>query len=280
MTQPPKAQLKPLPPKSPAPPTNQLSSKKIVLGKVPEKKGHRIVLYGTGGIGKTSAACTAPGKVAFMDADESLSTLRSNLIESGIEMPLVISVTDWKSMREALQSEGYDGVGTIVIDSITKVEEWCIAHTIATVKHEKGHSVKSLEDYGFGKGLQHVFETFLPLLGDLDRHVRAGRNIILVAHECTSTVPNPKGDDWLRYEPRLQNPKSGANSIRLRLKEWADHVLFFSYDVVADGKKKGQGSGSRTLYCQELPFCMAKSRTCAEQIDIAIGASPWDMIIK
>ena len=278
--QPPKTQPKPPLNRAPAPPANQQSNKTIVLGKIPEKKGHRIILYGTGGIGKTTLACLAPGKVAFIDADESLSALSSNLTECGADLPAVITVSDFKSLREALQSEGWGGVGTIVIDSITKVEEWCIAETLRTVKHEKGNSVKSIEDYGFGKGLQHVFETFLPLLADLDRHVRAGRNVILIAHECTSTVPNPKGDDWLRYEPRLQNPKSGANSIRLRLKEWADHVLFFSYDVVADGKKKGQGSGTRTLYCQELPFCMAKSRTCPDQIDIAVGASPWALIIK
>ena len=64
-------------------------------------------------------------------------------------------------------------------------------------------------------------------------------------------------------EPRLQSPASGKASIRLRVREWADHVLFIGYDVtVKDGK--GKGSGTRTIYPCELPFCMAKSRTLAE----------------
>ena len=29
--------------------------------------------------------------------------------------------------------------------------------------------------------------------------------------------PNPAGEDWLRYEPRLQSPNSGKASIRLRV---------------------------------------------------------------
>jgi hypothetical protein len=268
---------------TPAPPANQQSIKKLVFGKIPDKKGHRIVLYGTGGIGKTTLACLAPGKVAFIDSDESLSALRSNLKSIGADEPSIVSVNSFKELREALQSDGWQGIQTIVIDSITKVEEWCIAHTIATVPHEKGNiKIKSIEDYGFGKGLQHVYETFLPLLADLDRHVRAGRNVIMVAHECTSNVPNPKGEDWIRYEPRLQNPKSGANSIRLRCKEWADHMLFLNYDVVTDdkNKKKGQGSGTRTLYTSELPFCMAKSRTCSDTINIEHGSNPWELIIK
>lgn len=263
----------------PAPPANQQSLKKIAFGSIPEAKGQRIVLYGTGGIGKTTLACLAPGPVAMIDADESLGILRGQLETIEAPLPLMLPVHGFKAVREALQSEGWDKVKTIVIDTATKLEEWCIAHTLDTVKNDKGQKVSKVEEYGFGKGYQFVFDTFLPLLGDLDRHVRAGRNVILIAHECTSTVPNPMGEDWLRYEPRLQSPKSGQGSIRLKLKEWADHVLFLGYDVAVEGKK-AKGQGTRTLYCNERPFCMAKSRTTSEQFDIELGTNPWDKIIK
>ena len=274
----------PQPPKrptTPQPPVNQQSRSKVSFGNIESSKGHRIVLFGTGGIGKTTIACLAPGPVAFIDADESLPTLKASLKENSIKLPTIVSAHDWASVRSALQSDGWDDIKTIVIDTATKLEELAVAHTIKTVKHEKGNSVSSIEGYGFGKGFQFVFDTFLPLLGDLDRHVRAGRNVILIAHECTSNVPNPKGEDWIRYEPRLQNPNSGKASIRLRLKEWADHVLFLGYDVeVNKDTGKAAGHGSRTLYTAELPFCMAKSRTTSDQIDIRIGESPWDQIIK
>jgi hypothetical protein len=50
---------------------------------------------------------------------------------------------------------------------------------------------------------------------------------------------------------------------------------------VAVKEKKAQGSGTRTMYTAELPFCMAKSRTTNEQFNIELGQeNPWEQIIK
>jgi hypothetical protein len=163
---------------------------------------------------------------------------------------------------------------------LTRAEELCVAHTLATIPHEKGHRVNRIEDYGYGKGYQFVFDTFLPLLADLDRHCRAGRNVVLVCHDCTTSVPNPAGEDWLRWEPRLQSPASGKASIRLRVKEWADHVLFLGYDVDVDKEGKGRGSGTRTLWPTELPHCLAKSRTTQDPIAVEPDKDVWAEILK
>lgn len=264
----------PKPPAPPAPPAS--TAKRIAFGKIAEAAGHRVLIYGPGGIGKTTLATLAPGPVAFIDLDESLPRLRSQLTT----VPHVLDVSSWLDLRTALQSDGWESVKTIVIDSVTRAEELCIAHTLATVKHEKGHNVARIEDYGYGKGYQFVFDTFLPLLGDLDRHCRAGRNVILIAHDCTTPVPNPSGEDWLRYEPRLQSPSSGKASVRLRTKEWSDHTLFLGYDVEVNKEGKGKGSGTRTLWTSELPHCMAKSRTSQEVIPIVPGADVWSQILK
>lgn len=261
------------PPTINAPPLQSSAANKITFGKISTATGHRTVLYGPGGIGKTTLATLAPGDVAFFDLDESLSRLKPE------NAPLPVEVTSWDELRKALQKEWPDNVKTIVIDSVTRAEELCIAHTLATVKHEKGHSVQRVEDYGYGKGYQFVFDTFLPLLSDLDRHCRAGRNVILIAHDCTTNVPNPAGEDWLRYEPRLQSPSSGKASIRLRVREWADHVLFLGYDVaVKDGL--GKGSGTRTLWPAELPHCMAKSRTTQTPFPVNGSTNVWAEILK
>jgi len=99
----------------------------------------------------------------------------------------------------------------------------------------------------------------------LDTHYKAGINVVLICHDCTTNVPNPSGDDFIRYEPRMQSPTSGKNSIRSLLKEWADHLLFIGYDVsVKDGK--GEGSGTRTIYPAEMPTHLAKSRILADPI--------------
>lgn len=276
-----------MPPKrmAPPPPRSQQSVAKVQFGQVSKfKKGQRIVIYGPGGIGKTTLCCKAPGPVAFVDADESLEILKTQLVAADIDVPLLIPANSWESMTISLQSSGYDNIKTIVIDTATKCEEWGLAWTIEHVRHEDGSRVNGIEGYGYGKGFQFNFDTFMKLLGILDTHARAGRNVILIAHDCVSNVPNPKGGDWIRYEPRLQSPNSGKASIRLRLKEWADHVLFLGYDVEVEKhnlkSKKATGHGSKTLYTSELPFCMAKSRTTNEQFDITNDSNPWPEIIK
>ncbi len=266
--------------RSPTPPPAPPPRPGVQFGKVKEAAGHRIVLFGPGGIGKTTLASMFPvTPIAYVDLDDSLPRLRSSLGDR-VESLRVLQVDTWKEFLAALQADGWDGIGAICIDSGTKAEELAIAHTLLTVPHEKGHIVARLEDYGFGKGYSHVFDTFLPLLAALDRHARAGRHVIMVCHDCTSNVPNPAGEDWLRYEPRLQGPPSGKASIRLRVREWADHVLFLGYDVnVKDGK--GRGAGTRTLYPRELPHCMAKSRTITEQIPYdQNGEELWKAVLQ
>jgi len=251
--------------------------KRIAFGKI-EPQGHRACLYGGGGTGKTTLACNAPGPVAIFDLELSIPVLRPQL-PAEADIRVVAGVETWQEFREALHASGWDGIGTIVVDSVTKAEELAAAWVLANVPTEKGKKAERLEDYGWGKQFGHIYDTFLCLLGDLDQHVRAGRNVILIAHDCTTQVPNPAGPDWLRYEPRLQSPSSGKNSIRLRVREWADHVLFLAFDVeVRDGK--AQGTGTRTLCPVELPHFMAKSRTASTAIEVNKNdPSIWSQII-
>ena len=209
----------------------------------------RIVIYGPGGIGKSSLAGLAPNPV-FIDVEDGTREM---------DVPRVESVESFADARACLQSNAFEGFDTVVIDTATKMEEWAIAHTIETVKNEKGSHVSSIEGYGFGKGYMHVYDTFLLLLSDCDRQIRANRNVVLIAHDCTADVPNPVGDDFIRYEPHLQAPKSGKASIRNRLVQWSDHVLFLGYDVHSEDGK-GKGVGTRTIYPMERPDHIAKSR--------------------
>lgn len=266
---------------TPPPPVSQQNTTQIAFAKVPERKGHKLVLFGTGGIGKTSLAHSLPGVSATIDADESLAILQGQLKARGIKLPHIVPATNWRELRAALQASGWSGVQNVILDTTTKAEEWATAFTCQNVPNDKGKRVSGVEDYGFGKGFQYVYDTFLNVLGDLDKHVREGRNVVLIAHECTANVPNPTGEDYLRYEPRLQSPNSGKASIRHRVKEWADHVLFLGYDIAVSEDGKATGQGTRTLYTAERPFCMAKSRTTSEQINVGEPQDfDWSLILK
>jgi len=231
----------------------------------------RVLLYGPGGIGKSTLAALAPNPV-FLD------------IEGGtreLDVPRVEGIRDFADLRACLQSSALDDYGTVIIDSATKAEELAIAHTIATVPHEKpGIKITSLENYGFGKGLSHAYDTFLHLLSDLDSQIRRGRHVVLIAHECIADVPNPSGEDFIRFEPHLQSPKSGKASIRNRVVQWCDHVVFIGYDVASvDGK--GKGAGGRTIYTSEMPDHIAKSRRVAidQAFESPTDGSLWAAIL-
>jgi hypothetical protein len=234
----------------------------------------RVLIYGTGGIGKSSLAGLAPTPV-FLDIEGGTNEL---------DVPRIRGIETFDDLRAVIASDKLDPYATVAIDTATKAEELATAHTLATVPHEKGHLVDRLESYGFGKGLAHVYESFMLLLQDCDRLIRRGKNVVLVAHDCISDVPNPVGDDFIRYEPHLQNPKSGKNSIRNRVVQWADHVLFVGYDVLAaDGK--GKGGGTRTIWTNERPDHIAKVRGRAERsipdsLPYEIGNGEiWNMIL-
>ena len=257
------------------------SRPRVAFGEI-TPQGHRIGVFGPGGIGKTTLSATAPGPVAFIDLDDSLPILKPSL--GDLDVRRVESIDGWQDVRDVLHGEGWDEIRTMVIDSATKAEELALAWTLANVPHDKQDvRVQRIEDYGYGKGYQHVYETFLSLLGDLDAHVRAGRNVVLIMHDCTATVPNPKGEDYIRWEPRLQSPTSGKASIRLRVREWLDHLLFVGYDVQCEKKHEGKarGSGTRTIYPQEMPYCMAKSRCLRDQVPLVqFDTALWEQMFS
>lgn len=257
----------PPPPKAPPPPAQGRNGLLAgSLASILESDGlldspEKVVIYGPGGVGKTELAVNLQqmGKtVKIIDLDDG---------SHKHHVKRVRGISDWSTLRTYIQDESkWEDVDVLCIDSLTKGEELGVAHTLEHVPHEKGHRVTSIEGYGFGKGFQHVYDTFLPLLADLDRHVRAGRSVVLICHECVANVPNPSGDDFIRYEPRLQSPSSGKASIRHRVKEWCDHLLFVGYDVSVNSDGKGTGVGTRTIYPVEMPTHWAKSRTLADPI--------------
>lgn len=255
----------PPPPKSaPPPPSNASGTIAKPVRKFSVSSGtisgpQRVGIYGEGGTGKSTLASllAAVGiKPLFIDLEMGTQALNVDRVGDANTR-----IETWEELRGVLRDESlWSGVGAVVLDNVTCAEELAVQWTIQNVKHEKGHEVKSVEGYGYGKGYQHVFETMLCLFADLDNHIRNGRHVVCIAHDCIEKVNNPAGDDYARYEPRLQDPPKMGKT-RLRFREWLDHLCFIGFDVAVDSDGKSKGAGTRQIYCQQLPHIMAKSRT-------------------
>ena len=162
-----------------------------------QSAAHKIVLYGAGGIGKS--------KLASLMSQVGIEPLFLDL-EAGTKFLDVarIEPQTFDEMRQALRdSQLLASFGAVVVDSGTKAEELATAWMLANVRHEKGTSCESIEDYGFGKGFTHLYETFMLLLGDLDAVARSGKHVVIICHDCTSTVPNPASADYIRSQAAL-----------------------------------------------------------------------------
>lgn len=211
-------------------------------------------MYGPPGIGKTTLASMAPTPL-FLDLQD----------ESGHVDVKRVPIRSWDDLRRAAISPALWGqFETIVIDNVTRAQQLASEWTCANVADKKGEVVQSIEQYGYGGGPQLRADVFRLLLQDLDTPLRAGKNVILIAHATTDKVPNPRGEDYLRWEPDLyQTPPGGksTSSLRNAVVQWADHVLGVFYDVsVGKDSNVGQGSGTRTIYTSELPSHVAKTR--------------------
>lgn len=272
---PPKKPPSPPPSKAPATSSAPTQRKQFQIANGINKTNDKVVIYGPGGVGKTELCALIEEvgiKPLFLDLEQGSQFHNISRIDD---------IESWEDLRSILHGELWKEFDAIVIDSLTKAEELATAWTIQNVPHEKGHKVSSIEGYGYGKGFTHIYETFLQLLGDLDACYRRGKHILCVAHECTANVPNPTGEDFIRYEPRLQSPPSGKASIRHRVKEWADHLIYIGFDTAVSKDGKATGAGTRTIYPVELPTWWAKSRSLSDPIPYERGSSEfWKQLLK
>lgn len=266
------------PPRSsaPVPPTGQFE-----VETPSGQAGQRILAYGPGGVGKSTLASMIDG-VLFFDLDGTVSAINNARAEMNLPPIRRVNpahVYNWKTLRQALHTPAlFEGVKAIVIDSAKPLQEWALAYTLETVRHEKGHAVSSIEDYGYGKGWQFVYDTFVPLLGDLDIHAQAGRHVIIISHAVTDTAPNPFGEDYQRYEPDLNKPPK-VGRIRDRVIAWADHVLFATFDVFVNEKGKGTGGSTRTIYPMPMASHIAKTRSLRDNVPYDEGSDVlWQLM--
>ena len=211
-------------------------------GKVESAK--KVVIYGPEGIGKSTLASQFPDPV-FIDTEGSTKEL---------DISRYPTPEYWKMILDFIEDANEERqFKTVVIDTADWAEQFCIKSVCEM------HSVKGIEDIGYGKGYVYVSEEFTKLLRECDKLVEAGINVVFTAHAQMRKFEQPDElGAYDRWEMKL------SKKVAPLLKEWADMVLFCNYktDIITDSKtnsKKATG-GKRVMYASHHPCWDAKNR--------------------
>ncbi len=231
-----------------------------------ESDGKAILVHADSGMGKTTLVSLAP-KPVFVGLDNGGVGIKTYRRVDGVDTFL--------DVRSALQAPIYDDYETVVIDTVTVLEEWAEKHVLDTITNDHGERMSSIIKYGWNNGYRHLYDTMKLILQDCDALIRKGKNVILVAQSTPHSIPNPGGEDYIRQGPRLVNRKNA--NIEAMYCEWGDHIFYIGYQFLnVDKNKKATGDGSRAIFVHPEPHFRAKSRTLGLDKAVVSFADPAD----
>lgn len=269
MTPPPIATKSLAPRVSTTAPTSQPSFNFSVEDCTGDGQGQKILLYGKSGWGKTTIAMQAPDPV-FICVDDGVRMLRHPVTDTAAKH--ITGVSTFEQIKALLQPKNdhlFKPYKTIVIDTITEVQDLAKAWVIANVKTDKGASVDNIEGYGYGKGMGHLYDAMRELLSLLEIKSDAGYNIILIAQQSQVVVSNAAGSDYVQIVPALFS--TDKYRIRDLYIEQFDHVLLIGpaeFNKISEvtekwGKSHGKALSptTRAIHCKSASdayYCKAR----------------------
>lgn len=242
-------------------------------------EGQKGLLYATSGMGKTTLGTMVPNPI-FIGVDDGARKIKNP--KTGENVQAVEGIETFRDLRDALHQPNLFPAGsTIVLDTVTRAEALGEPYTFQTVKDDKGRTVSSIEEYGFGKGYRHLLETMRLLISDLEPHVRRGVNILLLAQLTNIKVANPEGTDYIKEAPKLAHTNNA--SVVGEFVEWCDFVFRIGYSNMTVTKAnekatKGKASGTadRGVFTTgELHFT-AKNRSNGTLPPVVAFSEPAD----
>lgn len=226
------------------PPPTRMRLDALVTGR--QTAPARVVVYGPEGIGKSTFGANAPGAI-FLGAEDGTAQL---------DVTRFPTPDSWGEVLEAIRTLTLEphAFKTLALDTLDWAEPLLWQHICTRDKKA------NIEEYGYGKGYQAALDEWRILLAALDRlRMKRGMSVVLLAHSHVKPFKNPEGEDFDRYELKLHIKASGL------VKEWADAVLFASFETfaVTDSKTKrtrGVSSGARLLNTERTAAFDAKNR--------------------
>lgn len=277
-------------PKLPKPPT---SAKGVngPVGKPKEKKviktfhvetwsgegeGEKILGYADSGLGKTTLATLAPTPV-FIGLDDGGRKIKHPV--TGEELKNIPGVNDFDDFRQAIQQvDLFDDYETVVVDTATILEslahDWMLDNIMGGKNNEK--RVDNIEQYGWGKGHRHLYDTMRLPLCDFDALIRRGKNVLILCQMQQAEITNATGENYLCDVPKLALQHGKTPSIWGMWVEWCDHVFKIGYSDLKAKDKKATSSNERIIFLDGTVNYRAKSRTVPSEFSLITFSNKTD----
>jgi hypothetical protein len=241
------------------------------------KRGRRVLIYGEGGVGKTTLATKIKGKTLFID-------LEASLLDLFDEDTLPENITPywpktWEEVKKALGSKNAKEYDNIIVDSLTSLETlfWrYIATHYRKAKAGFGEitffeaplpPLKEEKELGGGGADSAKYTLWTEFEGFISELTAEGINFVNLCHDCEKTTDDAADGATAQHQPRLLDPKSGKNSIRLRAYETHGEVWAVRWEKLRIDDIRTKPTGRRIVYGQpdeehaaEFVGLMTKSR--------------------
>lgn len=218
--------------------------------------GRKIICYGPSGMGKTTLASMAPNPV-FIGTDDGGRLICNPKTNEPVKH--VGGVTEFGDVKAVLQAPDiFDGFDSVVLDTGTNLQHWALPYMFAAIRHDKGHTVSSIEGYGYGKGYRHFFDTMHSVLADLDRLVRRGKNVVILCQSAPVNITNTSGENYLKDGPDLYH--TDKCSVRNDWISWSDYVFRITWENAVIDSRKISPVASRMISTRPDATFEAKSR--------------------
>lgn len=246
------ANTKPATPSAPKPANDTKPKGPSMLASVTKgrlERPLRVLLYGQEGLGKSTFAANAPAPI-FLASEDGTSQLDIERFREPKSWAEVIEAVDDLTTADHHYK-------TLVIDTLDWIEPLCWAEVCSTYT-EKGKKFSSLAAIPYGRGPEVAADVWRSFIARLER-MRLAKNmgVVMLAHHEVKTLKNPAGEDYGRYQMKLDKRASGL------LREWSDIVLFGEHETLTDdssGRAKGVSTGERIIHTEWRAGWDAKNR--------------------
>jgi hypothetical protein len=221
---------------------------KISKGKI--KKPVNIILYGQGGVGKSTFPSKAPNPV-YLGPETEGGTAWLDVSR----FPVPKTFAEIKNSLVELLNEKHD-FKTLVFDSLDTTEPLIFQSVCQEAK------VSLIEDAygGFGKGYVRALDIWREMIGLIhDLQVQRQMHFVAIAHAQVKAHTDPKTQHtWNRYTMKLNDKASAL------WKESVDAMLYATHEFFSQeqkgGKAKAFSTGKRILLSNWTTAYDAKNR--------------------